>query len=126
MADFYVDHDVSVEVGDLLREQGHTAHVARDIGATTHNDAQHLLAATETFAAVLVTHNFKDFLLLHRAWRLWTAQWQLSYEHAGILVLPHGPEPTSLQRLLGFLQLGWPTRNMLYRYHPQSGWVQRD
>jgi hypothetical protein len=121
VAHFYIDEDVAVEVGALLQREGHTAPTTRDLGLTGAHDGLQLLTAAQRHA-VLVTHNGRHLRLLHQAWQCWTVAWQVQHQQAGILVLPHGPAVQSLQRLLDFLQLNWPTVNMVYRYQAPRGW----
>ena len=65
MARFYIDHDVSRYVATLLRQSRHDACAAFDVGlASVHDGIQLMTAARQR--RILVTHNWKDFLLLHR------------------------------------------------------------
>ncbi len=121
MADFYIDHDVSADVSDLLQHLGHNAPNARDLQLADAHDGLHLLNATRR-QAILVSHNGKDFRLLHRAWECWTQAWGITEPHAGVLILPHGAYQDSVARLLEFLQAGHPLPNMVYRYQPWRGW----
>ncbi|HEY7068272.1 MAG TPA: DUF5615 family PIN-like protein [Chloroflexota bacterium] len=123
MAAFYLDNDVSVDLADLLRAEGHAVYVTRDLGAAAHNDAQQLLSATTTYKALLVTHNYKDFLLLNRAWLLWSAHWQQTEAHAAILVLEQADEAALARHIADFVGLGWPLENALYRYRASTHWV---
>ena len=66
MASFYVDHDVSVDVGELLRERGHAVTLTRDLQLERAHDGLQLLTATRR-QALLVSHNGKDF----RGWELY-------------------------------------------------------
>jgi hypothetical protein len=70
----------------------------------------------------LVTHNRKDFELLHAAWIRWSGAWQTTAQHVGILILP---QAWSVERAV--LELSSATTslvlpNHLYRYLPASGW----
>ena len=56
MANFYTDHDVSLRVASLLRQLGHTAVTARDLGLERAGDDEHLLTAAQR-GWILVTHN---------------------------------------------------------------------
>jgi hypothetical protein len=122
VASFYLDNDVSHALADRLRASGHTVYVTRDVGAATHNDAQQLLSATAAYQALLVTHNYKDYLLLSRAWRLWSEHWQRSEPHAAILVLEQADETDLVQHLTAFLSRGWPVANAVYRYRTTTDW----
>jgi len=122
VAAFYLDHDVSLALADFLRAGGHVVYVSRDVGAATHNDAQQLLSASVTYKALLVTHNYKDFLLLHRAWLLWSAHWQQAEPHVAVLVLEQADEADLARRLADFLGRGWPLENAVYRYRASTDW----
>jgi hypothetical protein len=70
----------------------------------------------------LVTHNRKDFDLLHAAWIRWSGAWQTTARHLGILILP---QAWSVERAV--LELSSATTslvlpNHLYRYLPTGGW----
>ena len=118
---FYIDHDVNAGVARELARYGHTARTTRDWGRTTAEDPEHLLEATRA-QAVLVSHNWKDFRLLHIAWQYWSQQWGVPQPHGGILILPHGTVSVSLGRLLAFVRRGEPTVDRLYRCRDSTGW----
>jgi hypothetical protein len=81
-----------------------------------------MLSASVTYCALLVTHNYKDFLLLHRAWLLWSAHWQHVEPHAAFLVLQQADEAVLAQRILDFLGRGWPLENAVYRHQASTDW----
>lgn len=92
MARFFLDHNVSHRLAPALRRLGHDVVTARDLGLEGADDDQQLTAATDA-ARVLVTHNRKDFIALHRAWHRWSRRWGVEAAHGGILVLlPQKPE----------------------------------
>jgi hypothetical protein len=86
---FYIDNDVSRAVAPLLREAGHDAVSAENLRLDRAGDEEHVLVAAEQ-RRVFITHNERDFLLLHDAWRRWTTAWHMSQQHAGIVVVPQG------------------------------------
>lgn len=91
MADFYLDNDVPVTVASYLESLGHSVVTAKGLNLTRASDAQHLLEAT-TLKRYLVTHNGRDFRLLHHAWILWPAAWAVDPpRHATVLVLHQQP-----------------------------------
>jgi hypothetical protein len=55
VADFYFDHNISVEIAGLLRMAGHTAVTADEIGLAGATDDEHLLVAAER-RSILVSH----------------------------------------------------------------------
>ncbi len=69
MAAFFLDHNVSLRVAELLRRRGHAARTAREMRLEGIGDEQILLTAA-THEWVAATHNAKDFRLLHDAWHL--------------------------------------------------------
>ncbi len=94
---FYVDENVAVGVETALRIHGHivtSTYDARRTGAT--DGSQLLYAAIHNW--VLLTHNRKDFYLLHDAWLLWRHHWGIRPTHAGIIVIeqPLGVPNTAL------------------------------
>ncbi len=87
MAAFFLDHNVSSHLLHALRSAGHSAVAVRDRFDPRATDELILLHAAE-HKWILVTHNRKDFELLHYAWTRWTNAWGTSEQHAGILLLP--------------------------------------
>jgi hypothetical protein len=84
MAQFYLDEDVSPQVGQLLAAQGHDYVHARDLGNRGMPDPQHLLVAANA-GRVLVTFNRRDFGPLHQFWTALNIWGTLDRRHAGIL-----------------------------------------
>jgi predicted nuclease of predicted toxin-antitoxin system len=124
VASFYTDHDVALQVALLLRQIGHTAITARDLGLERAGDDEHLLTAAQR-GWILVTHNRQHFLLLHDAWRRWLRVFGVSTVHAGILIPPHGFPSQTVQLLHDFLTSGLPLSNELYVWRSSSGWTHR-
>ena len=88
MARFSVDADVSPDVVRGLRSYGHDGLSASDTGMRHADDEQQLIVAVLQ-SRLLVSHNSRDFLLLHRAWLRWPPSLQVSFPlHAGIAVIP--------------------------------------
>jgi len=73
---FLIDHNINQDLADLLRAKGHSVETALGRGLARVGDEALLLHAA-THGEILVTHNIKDFELLHDAWRRWTAAWGL-------------------------------------------------
>ena len=87
MADIYLDEDVDIALAAELQGRGHAAITTIELGNNAAvGGAQLLLAAKRN--CILVTHNKRDFVVLHDGWRLWTADWQVGVRHPGILVIP--------------------------------------
>jgi hypothetical protein len=83
----YFDHNVSLRLAAVLRGWRHDVATARDIGTSRWSDGRHLLMASD-LGRVLITHNERDFVLLHDAWVAWGAAWGATARHHGIVVLP--------------------------------------
>ncbi len=102
MVAFHVDNDVSLRLGPLLRERGDHVTSTHTRGEMRAGDEQQLLTALDLQASLL-THNYADFVLLHRAWQLWTARWKIAEPHPAIVVLlqGHGSVPVPTARRTG-------------------------
>ncbi|MHB8578061.1 MAG: DUF5615 family PIN-like protein [Dehalococcoidia bacterium] len=92
MVDVYFDHNVSRHLAAPLIAAGLAVLTARDAGRDYADDDEHLLFATSE-RRVLISHNARDFTLLHGAWHRWSRAWGVREEHAGIVLLP---QPRSL------------------------------
>ncbi|HZQ36677.1 MAG TPA: DUF5615 family PIN-like protein [Dehalococcoidia bacterium] len=125
MASFLLDHNVDQALSRLLVRASHTAATARLVGLARAGDDELLLRAA-THGQTLVTHNIRDFELLHDAWRRWTGAWNVHRQHAGILILPQPlTAETSAGLLASFLALNLPIENELYRWRTATGWQRR-
>lgn len=88
---------------------------------TRGRDDQHLLFATQS-GRILITHNWKDFRLLHNAWHEWSAAWDFRREHVGILVMSQATVAQLMAALHTLLESDQPLADRLYRWTPGSGW----
>jgi hypothetical protein len=106
---FALDEDVSHDLAVLLRLRGLNAKSAKELGRLRLTDSQVLLRAVED-RQTLITHNGKDFLLLHEALLTWGRRWEREIvrqterelhlpRHAGIAIIPHG-QPQHLAAIL--------------------------
>src|SRR5574341_2570337 len=75
----YLDEDVSVVVGAILRARGFVVVTARDAGHLGVADAAQLAVAAQA-GRVLLTHNRVHFERLHREWL------ESGRPHAGIII----------------------------------------
>jgi hypothetical protein len=119
VADFYRDHNVARELADRLRDAGHGARTARELAMERAGDEAHLSLAAQS-GRILITHNAKDFSLLHAAWQRWSADWKTSAHHAGILVLIPPVSPEEATREIESLVEASHTsqRLQVHRLHP--------
>lgn len=79
---------------------------AHELGLDAAPDGQQLLAA-QSAQRILVSHNRKDFRLLHDAWYRWAEAWGVQPDHAGSLIVPHTRNIDDLVRALnGFAESG--------------------
>jgi len=125
MAGFFLDEDVSADLPDLLRFYGHIVtdvHTERREGIP---DPRQLLFAAD-HGLTIVTHNRRDFYLLHDAWLTWSHEWRMGRQHSGILVLEHLP-PANLSLAAQAINehVADPDTsldNVLYQWVRASGW----
>jgi len=101
----YLDEDVDVLLGRLLRVRGFDCVSASELGHLGWADWQHLQFAADE-GRVLITHNRVDFEQLARRW------WHESKPHAGIvLAIRRANTYELLCRVLAVLtrydQVGW-------------------
>jgi hypothetical protein len=121
---FYLDHNVALELAHHLRDAGHDARTARDLEMERAGDETHLSLAARS-GWTLITHNAKDFTLLHAAWRRWSQEWGVTAHHAGILVLTPPVAPTqAAQEVLALLEAGEALEDALYKWRRHSGWMR--
>lgn len=129
---FALDEDVSHPLASLLRSQGETADSAKELGRLGLRDAQVLLLAAEHGQA-LVTHNNRDFRMLHDAWMLWRRRWSDDCErsggqphfvlrHAGILIVPHLKNHDLASVLDEFGDIAASPADRLFAWSPVRRW----
>ena len=126
MADFYLDHNVAVELAAILPGLGHTVSTADELGLAAADDDEHLLLASQR-GWIFVTNNKKDFTLLHKAWRRWAASWGVSPHHSGILIMPQEAPGLLLRSDVAraiddLVHSGIPLANECYQWRPSRGW----
>ncbi len=121
MADFHIDNDVPVELAQALIARGHTAWTARDLYLTGASDPEHLQHAAFN-NRILVTHNKRDFRLLHQAWTTWFTL----RPHAGILVIKQQVllAPEMAQAIDAFLTAGRAMANKAYEWKSGGRWEE--
>ncbi len=93
---------------------------------TAHDERILLAGATRELS--VVTHNVKDFRLLHDAWLVWSWTWRVEPIHAGILLIPdnHQWSPEQAAQEIDTLTIqGVVLQNALYEWQPRDGWHRR-
>lgn len=123
MAVIYLDNDVAVLTATLLQTRGHTTWTARDKALRAAGDEVQLLTAAQQ-QWVLLTHNRKDFVLLHNAWHAWSTAWGVAPHHSGILIVPQWHAAQIAQQVDTFLVFGVPLVNTLYEWRAGRGWIK--
>lgn len=121
---FYADHNVAFQLVQLIQARGYDITYAREQGLASASDAAHLLHAA-THDRVLLTHNERDFLLLHQAWVLWSRSWNISPRHAGVLMLPqqkHWSPRHALREIETILMVTPSLVNEFWRWKASRGW----
>jgi predicted nuclease of predicted toxin-antitoxin system len=112
MARLYADEDFDRRVVEALRRLGHDVLTVQEAGQANRavSDAAILVSAT-TAGRVLVTHNRRHFIRLHRE----------GQPHSGILVCTRDPDPNALAARIHQALTGSPVLdNQLIRiYRPQ-------
>lgn len=91
-----LDEDVRPLLAEILRQRGHDAVHVLELNRTGKSDADQLDFAVEQGRAIL-THNVRDFSLLHRNCR------EQGKNHCGILLSEQARLNTLLRRALRFL-----------------------
>jgi hypothetical protein len=127
MAAFYMDENVTLGLAPALRQYGHgvtSTAEERRLGAPDPHQLHH--AAGRGW--IMITHNRRDFELLHIAWLLWTNEWNVPLQHAGILIVEQvrGQLLSELARLIhDFVDNRDATfTNTLHDWKPKTGWVR--
>jgi Domain of unknown function (DUF5615) len=124
VAAFYLDSDVSVRLAPWLRVAGHDAVTSGDQGHRQATDDEQLLIAAQQ-GRIVLTHNRKDFVLLHDAWRRWPLAWGFPAQaHNGILVLDQHSERELAAVVDEFVTMSATVvlGSALYWWRHRSGW----
>jgi hypothetical protein len=131
MAAFLLDHNVSAALAVLLRRAGHDVAETREVGKARATDDELLLIAASLnriFITYFITYNEGDYVLLHDAWRRWSAAWGILVTHPGIIVLPQPPRLANAhaaRELVDFLTAGAEVASGLYSLRPSGEWRRR-
>jgi hypothetical protein len=127
LAGFYLDNDVALGLALDLEELGYRAVHARHEGLGHAPDFEQLLDAA-TNELILVTHNAKDYRLLHGAWIAWPEHHGTSWAHAGILIVPQGRWTTAecaaeIVQIVQSIEFDASLVNRILRWTPSKEWV---
>jgi hypothetical protein len=126
--DFYLDENVSDRLVPALHDLGYDAVTTTQLGTKGATDPQQLLTATR-LGRVVVTHNSRDFRMLHEALRLWAELWNLVgvTRHAGILMIEaeSGMKAAAMARVLVALaQAEADFTDRLFAWNGRTGWQE--
>jgi hypothetical protein len=125
MANLYFDENMSLLLEALLRERGHMVFSTFSEGRLGSPDPHQLLFAAER-DWILITHNRRDYRLLHDAWHLWSHAWDVNRRHSGILILdqvPGQPVEEMPELIHGLVhEVGASLSNRLHDWRPATGW----
>ncbi len=123
----YLDEDVSLHLVPALERLGHEVTTTRGERRLGAPDPHQLFYAAER-GWTIVTHNRRDFRLLHDAWLLWSRRWGVERSHSGILVLkPYAAHPadsfaSAISKLLNDSDVS--LASSLYEWQRSNGWVR--
>lgn len=129
MAPCYLDENVAEILAEFLQRRGHDAVTTSQLGNKGLRDVQQLLVAIRT-GRILVTHDARDFPMLHEAWHELARLWGVTRPvlHPGILIMP----PTrrlaadEAARLIDELLARVGTvENRLFDWKIGQGWIER-
>jgi len=125
VADVYLDENVSGHVIPALGDLGHDAVSTSQLGNKGATDPTQLLAA-KRLGRVLITHNTRDFRLLHETLRLWSEEWGVpdAERHAGIIAITptRGMGVSTMAAIIdGLLQSQPSLKNRLFARNRRLG-----
>jgi hypothetical protein len=123
---FFADEDVYNELKRLLTNTGHDVISPAELGLRGMGDEICLLYAASD-SRVLITHNFSDFSLLHRAWMSWAGHWNVPRQpaHSGLLAVPHKNllDPVTVAARINLLAYGGTSLvNSCFRLDQTGSW----
>lgn len=128
MAAFYLDSDVSIHLAPLLHGLGHSATTSRDVGLRGATDDAQLLEAVQR-GWITITHNRRDFTMLHDAWITWPAAFGMALPpHPVVLVLEQGRPRVHIGVLEAIMTANTSVdlANELLWWRRNSGWWRRE
>jgi hypothetical protein len=122
LASLYLDHNLAREVARILRLESHDVRSFREIHTERVTDDEQLALAYEN-NWIFITHNVRDFTLLHSAWRRWSRLWGVDVLHPGIIALEPVPDALQIASLVDErLRSGARVVGELAVWRPHGGW----
>jgi hypothetical protein len=125
MAAFYLDENIALAVETELRSRGHFVTSTYAEGRSGAPDPLLLLQAAEQ-GWTFISHNRRDFRLLHDAWLRWAHAWGIRHPHAGILIVDRVRGQTAAETALlidAFVRdIGTDLSNTLFDWKARRGW----
>jgi hypothetical protein len=121
----YLDEDVSYSLVEGMVQVGYDMDSVKDAGNFGLTDARQLDWAVDR-GRTIITHNLKDFRLLHEALSLWARRWGTPdvLRHYGIIVVPHLPVPELVRIVDEFARPLDTIDNRMFVYDRQRGWSE--
>ena len=127
-----LDEGVSHPLASLLRSHGYDADSAAELARLGLTDVQVLVQAALD-GQTLVTHNRKDFRMLHEAWLTWRNRWTAEVVqatgvpialsgHAGILIVPQLPNHNLARIVETFADANDSIPDSLFAWSSGKGW----
>jgi hypothetical protein len=129
---FALDENVADPAAGLLRSRGILANSATELDRLGLSDAEILLQASRN-GQTLLSHNGRDFVLLHEAWVTWRRHWTTEAEqqagisavlsrHAGILIIPTIPIRDLARILEQVADIARSIADRLFGWSVAGGW----
>ncbi|MGH2532394.1 MAG: DUF5615 family PIN-like protein [Thermomicrobiales bacterium] len=122
---YYLDEGVSYPLAGALRAVGYDAESVKDRSAFGWSDARQLSIAVD-LGRTLITHNSKDYRLVHETLALWSRRWGVVGKtwHRGILIFPHLSVPELVPLVEGFANEWDDIDNRLFEWDRRRGWYE--
>ena len=131
---FVLDENVARPIAQALRERGHDAESARDLGRLRWTDVRVLTHASQAGQTV-VTHNARDFWMLQEAWIGWRRRWSGEAEratgkvvpmsgHAGIVIVPQVPVADVEALVASFAERHGAIPDRIFVWSGDGGWSE--
>lgn len=131
-----LDENVSHPLAGYLRSLGYDIDSATELARLQLRDPLVLAAAVDA-GQTLITHNLRDFSLLHEDWHVLRRRWgrevmmqsgrQFAFSgHLGILVLPHVANTILAPAIMEIVDGGQPLSDRFLVWSARKGWVEAE